>query len=52
MPYAFAPTPELWKDVDFSIPLLIEHYHLLQQYPKQESRLTAIIRPFSLTVIP
>nr|CAH0108301.1 unnamed protein product [Daphnia galeata] len=50
VPYAFAPTPELWKHVDFSIPLGIEYYNLLQQYPKTENRLTAIIRPFSLTV--
>jgi hypothetical protein len=37
--------------MDFTIPLTVEDYHLLQPYPNEESRLTACISPFSFTVI-
>ncbi len=50
VPYSFVPTPDFSKQIDFSIPLGIEYYNLLQQWPKEESRLTAIIRPFSFEV--
>lgn len=36
--------------IDCSIPLTVDDYHLLQPWPKEESRLTACIRPFSWAV--
>ncbi|KAK4016112.1 hypothetical protein OUZ56_031070 [Daphnia magna] len=50
VPYGFAPTPELWQQADFSIPVAIQYYSMLQRWPKEESRLTTLVRPFSLTV--
>ncbi|KAI9556993.1 hypothetical protein GHT06_016787 [Daphnia sinensis] len=50
VPYAFAPTPELWQQADFSIPVAIQYYSMLQRWPEETSRLTTLVRPFSLTV--
>ncbi|XP_046450957.1 glutamate [NMDA] receptor subunit 1-like isoform X2 [Daphnia pulex] len=50
IPYAFAPTTSHLLQLDFTITLRVEDYNLLQQWPKEESRLTAYIRPFSLMV--
>ncbi|XP_046452186.1 ionotropic receptor 93a-like [Daphnia pulex] len=50
IPFPFVITPTLMQQMDFTIPLTVEDYHLLQPYPKEESRLTACIRPFSFTV--
>jgi hypothetical protein len=51
IPFPFVITPTLMQQMDFTIPLTVEDYHLLQPYPKEESRLTACIKPFSFTVI-
>jgi hypothetical protein len=50
IPFAFVITPKLMLLMDFTIPLTVEDYHLLQPYPKEESHLTACLRPFSFTV--
>lgn len=50
IPYAFAPSAPLLVQLDFTITLRVEDYNLLQQWPKEESRLSAYIRPFSFTV--
>lgn len=50
IPFAFVITPTLMLLMDFTIPLTVEDYHLLQPYPKEESHLTACLRPFSFTV--
>ncbi|XP_046649955.1 ionotropic receptor 93a-like isoform X1 [Daphnia pulicaria] len=50
IPFSFVPTPGLLLQIDCSIPLTVEDYYLLQPWPKEESRLTACIRPFSLNV--
>ncbi|KAI9554064.1 hypothetical protein GHT06_019336 [Daphnia sinensis] len=49
-PFPFVVTPLLLQLIDFSIPLTVEDYHLLQPWPEEESRLSACIRPFSTTV--
>ncbi|XP_057376140.1 ionotropic receptor 93a-like [Daphnia carinata] len=50
IPYAFAPSVTLLQQLDFTITLRVEDYNLLQQWPKEESRLIAYIRPFSYEV--
>ncbi|KAI9553850.1 hypothetical protein GHT06_019119 [Daphnia sinensis] len=50
IPYAFAPSVTLLQQLDFTITLRVEDYNLLQQWPKEESRLIAYIRPFSFEV--
>lgn len=36
--------------IDLLYPSYIQNYALLQPWPKEESRLTIIIQPFSITV--
>ncbi|XP_046650518.1 glutamate receptor ionotropic, delta-2-like [Daphnia pulicaria] len=50
IPFPFVITPTIMQQMDFTIPLTVEDYHLLQPYPNEESRLTACISPFSFTV--
>ena len=44
------PSLERSQWMDFTIPVGIERYRLLLSYPKEEGRLTAIIRPFKSNV--
>lgn len=47
------PLPPKWqllRYLDYTLPLHIEDYYLLQKRPQEESRLLALIKPFSLTV--
>ena len=47
---AVTQTSVLWRLMDFTTIALQERYVLLVPWPKEESRLTAVIRPFNLTV--
>lgn len=47
------PMPMKWDQlskVDYSYPNQFEEYTLMQKYPEEESRLSAILKPFSMTV--
>jgi hypothetical protein len=44
------PTIERTRQMDFTIPLLIGNSRLMLRYPEEESRLVAIIQPFTLLV--
>lgn len=47
------PLPMKWdqlETVDYSYPARFEEYRLMQKYPKEESRFTAILKPFSTSV--
>lgn len=43
-------TVERAKLMDFTTPFLVDKNRLLIRYPEEESRLTAIVRPYSMTV--
>jgi hypothetical protein len=45
------PTPKRARFMDFTIPLLIDRGRLMLRYPEEESRLAAVLQPFSLLVI-
>jgi hypothetical protein len=38
--------PERYKQLDITVPAMIDPYHLVVPWPKEESRLLAPIRPF------
>ena len=40
-----------YQVVDMTIPFMIEPWHLIVPWPKEESRLLATVRPFQLPVI-
>jgi len=42
---------QLWPMMDFTSLVTQEAYQFLTQWPEEESRLTAVIRPFNLSVI-
>ena len=50
MPLAIIKTWERSQEMDFTYPLNIERFRFLLPYPKEESRLTAIYRPFTWSV--
>jgi hypothetical protein len=45
------PTPKRARFMDFTIPLLIDRGRFMLRYPEEESRLAAVLQPFSLLVI-
>ena len=42
----FLPSQARNKLVDLSVPFMMEPYRIIVPWPKEESRLLAIIRPF------
>ena len=44
------PTGERARLMDFTIPLLIGNSRMMLKYPEEESRLVAVIQPFTLLV--
>ena len=47
---AIAPSLDLWRIMDFTSVSLQEMFVFLIPWPEEESRLTAVIRPFNLMV--
>lgn len=45
------PMLELWNRLDFSVQIVEESYIFLISFPEEESRLNAIIRPYTLMVM-
>ena len=45
------PMLELWNILDFSVQIVEESYIFLISFPEEESRLNAIIRPYTLMVM-
>lgn len=45
------PTPNRARFMDFTTPLLIDRGRFMLRYPEEESRLAAVLQPFSLLVI-
>ena len=45
-----SPDPDRVRLVDFTGPVAVTRYHLLNPYPKEESRLYGPVRPFQLQV--
>jgi hypothetical protein len=50
IPMVLIPTVERARLMDFTIPLLIGNSRLMLRYPEKESRLVAVVQPFSLLV--
>jgi hypothetical protein len=50
IPMVLIPTMERTRLMDFTIPLLIGNSRLMLRYPEKESRLVAVVQPFSLLV--
>ncbi len=48
--FPIEPSVELWPLLDFTTLAFQDNYILVIPYPEAESRLTAVIRPFNLTV--
>ncbi len=51
IPMTLTPTRKRARFMDFTTPLLIDHGRLMLRYPEEESRLGAVLQPFSLLVI-
>ena len=51
VPMVLTPTQRRARWMDFTTPLLIDHGRLMLRYPEEESRLAAVLQPFSLLVI-
>lgn len=49
-PFGIIPSPEKYQIIDMSVPVMIEKYHIVVPWPKEQSRLLAPIRPFQPTV--
>jgi len=45
------PMLELWNILDFSVQIVEESYVFLISFPEEESRLNAIIRPYTFMVM-